>query len=206
MSRYLGPIWKKSRALHFSLLGNNKEFSRGKKRINPPGMHGGKRKRLSPYAYALKLQAKQTVMYFYGLRDNQLKNEYIKAKRKSGEVGTNLLISLESRLDNLVFRSGLVNTLRFARQLVSHGHILVNDQKVKIPSLKVKEGQKITLKKKMTENKLIKNSLEQNVKFPPFLDFDRQKLVITYLRYPVAEEFNKGINTDLLIEWYNRKV
>ena len=148
-------------------------------------------------------------MYLYGLRDKQLKNECIKAKSKPGGVGVNLLTSLESRLDNLVFRSGLVNTRRFARQLVSQGHILVNDKKVKIPSYKVKREQKIGLKKdRMKENKLIKNSLEQNIKFPSFLDFDREKLIITYLRYPSAEEVSPGnnIDTSLIIEWYNKKI
>jgi len=175
---------------------------------NPPGQHGGKRKR-RPSAFGLQLKEKQKIMYLYGLRDKQLKNECIKAKSKPGGVGVNLLTSLESRLDNLVFRSGLVNTRRFARQLVSQGHILVNDKKVKIPSYKVKREQKIGLKKdRMKENKLIKNSLEQNIKFPSFLDFDREKLIITYLRYPSAEEVSPGnnIDTSLIIEWYNKKI
>ena len=114
MSKYLGSWQKKARALGFSLRRNRQEFSRGKKRITPPGVHGNKRKRLS--SYAVKLREKQKVKYGYGRRDRQLKNEYIKAKEKSGNNDINLLVSSESRLDNLIFRSGLFNTLPFARE------------------------------------------------------------------------------------------
>lgn len=140
-------------------------------------------------------------MYGYGWRDKQLKNEYVKAKSKAGDAGVNLLISSESRLDNVVFRSGLVNTIGFAREWVSHGHFLVNGKKVKVPSYKVEIGQIISLRKeKMAENKLIKNSLEKNIKTPPHINFDRQKLTINYLRHPVVEELNKGIDTSLVVE------
>ncbi|MCE8163440.1 MAG: 30S ribosomal protein S4 [Candidatus Moeniiplasma glomeromycotorum] len=204
MSRYLGPLWRKSRALNFSLLGTKKEFSRGKKRITRPGMHGHKRKRKLSL-YATKLQEKQKIMFSYGWRNKQMKNEYIKAKAKTGDTGVNLLISSESRLDNLIFKSGLLNTIDFAREWVSHGHFLVNDKKVKIPSYKIEPGQTISFKKeKMRENKLVKGILEQNIKTSPYLTFDRQKLTIKYVRYPLPEELNKDINTSLVVEWYNQ--
>ena len=178
---------------------NKQEFSRGKKRTTPPGIHGSKRKKKSPYA--AKLQDKQKIKNNYGLRDYQLKTKYVEARVKSGDTATNLLTSLESRLDNLVFRSGLVNTLPFARQLVSYGHFLVNGKKVKSPACQVKPGQIIGLRKaKMHENKLIKSNLEKNIKLPSFLDFDKQKLTITYLRYPAVEELDEGINTSLVME------
>ena len=206
MSRYLGPLWKKSRALHFSLLRNKKEFSRGKKRITSPGIHGGaKKRRLS--SYGLQLQEKQKVMYGYGWRDKQLKSRYVKAKSKSGDAGTNFLMISELRLDNILVLSGLANTVRFARQLVSYGHFLVDGKKNNIPSYEMEPGQVISLKKeKMKENKIIKSSLEQNVKTPSFLDFNKEKLAITYLRPPLPEELNKNINASLIVEWYNRKV
>ncbi|CAG8456944.1 27255_t:CDS:2 [Gigaspora margarita] len=160
MSRYLGSLTRKSRAFGFSLLGNKKEFSRGKKRITPPGIHGGKKKRKkSPHG--LQLQEKQKFGHGYA---------------KAGDTGINLLMSSESRLDNLVLKSGLVNTLRFARQLVSYGHFLVDGKKVNIPSYKVKVGQVIT---------------------PSYINFDRQKLTINYLRHPLPEELKGGINTSL---------
>lgn len=206
MSKYIGPIWRKSRALNFPLLGG-KEFSRGKKRKTLPGIHGGKRKRYS--AYALQNKEKQKIRFRYGLRENQLYNLFIKVKDKQGDAGDNLLINCESRLDNVVFRSGVVNTLGFARQLVSHGHALVDGKKVTIPSFRLKPGQTISLKKeKMAENKLIKDSLAQNIKIPSFLDFKRKEteININFSRYPNAEELEKGIDTSLVIEWYNRKI
>ena len=146
-------------------------------------------------------------MHGFGWRNKQLKNEYIKAKSKAGDTGVNLLTSSESRLDNIIFRSGLVGTLRCARQWVSHKHFLVDGKTVNIPSFKVEPGQVISLKKeKMAENKLVKNNLEQNIKFPSYLNFDKQKLTISYLRPPQPEELNKGIDTSLVVEWYNRRI
>jgi len=181
------------------LLENGKEFSRGKKRTNPPGIHGNKRKRRS--AHALQNIEVQKVRLLYGLKEKQLYNLFKKSKKKKGNVGDNVLKSCESRLDNLVFRSGIVHTRRLARHWVSYGHFLVNNQKVNIPSYQVKPDQIINLRKEsMAENKLVKSALEQNIKVPPYINFDRQKLAITYLRYPITEEFNKGINTDLVME------
>jgi len=194
MSKYLGPVLKKLRALGLPLPRFRNKGN------NPPGQHGAKRKRRKS-SYGLQLQEKQKVMYGYGWRDKQLKNEYVKAKSASGDAGINLLIGSESRLDNLVFKSGLVNTLGFARQLVSYKHFLVDGKKVDIPSYKVEPGQVISLKKeKMKENKIIKSNLEQNPKIPPYIAFDKQKLVITYLRYPTVEELSKDIDPSLIAE------
>jgi len=194
MSKYLGPVLKKLRALGLPLPRFRNKGN------NPPGQHGAKRKRRKS-SYGLQLQEKQKVIYSYGWRDKQLKNEYVKAKLVAGDTGINLLIGSESRLDNLVFKSGLVNTLGFARQLVSYKHFLVNGKKVDIPSYKVEPGQVISLKKeKMKENKIIKSNLEQNPKIPPYIAFDKQKLVITYLRYPTVEELRKDIDPSLIAE------
>src|SRR5206468_219064 len=119
--------------------------------------------------------------------------------------GVNLLTRSESRLDNVVLRSGLANTLGFARQLVSYKHFLINGKTVNIPSFKVEPGQVISLKKeKMKENKLIKSNLEQNIKIPPYIALDKQKLTITCLRAPqyedLPEEKLKNINTSLVVE------
>jgi small subunit ribosomal protein S4 len=149
----------------------------------------------------LQLQEKQKVMYGYGWRDKQLKNKYVKAKLRSGDTGINFLMISELRLDNILVLSGLANTVRFARQLVSYGHLLVDGKKNNIPSYEVGPGQVISLKKeKMKENKIIKSTLEQNVKVPSFLDFNKEKLTITYLRHPSPEELNKSINVSLIVE------
>jgi small subunit ribosomal protein S4 len=200
MSKYLGSVLKKLRALGLPLPRFRNKGN------NPPGQHGAKRKRRKS-SYGLQLQEKQKVIYSYGWRDKQLKNEYIKAKSKVGDAGVNLLVGSESRLDNLIFKSGLLNTIDFAREWVSHGHFLVNGEKVKIPSYKVEPGQVISLKKeKMKENKLVKSNLEKNTKIPPYIAFDKQELIITYLRYPTREELNKDIDIDAIVGWYNRKV
>jgi small subunit ribosomal protein S4 len=104
-------------------------------------------------------------------------------------------------LDNLVFRSGLVGTRGCARQLVSHGHFSVDGQKVKSPSYQVEPGQVITLRKEaMIENKIVKSSLEQNIKVPSYLNFDKQNLIINYVRLPLSAELNKDIDTSLVVE------
>ena len=199
MSRYIGPLWRKSRSLGFSLLGNKKEFSRrdkNKEKTSSFGQRGTKKKRLS--TYALQNREKQRLRFLYGLREKQLFNLFAKLKRTRGNVNESLLKSLESRFDNLVFRSGLVGTLRMARQLVNHGHFLLNGQKVDIPSYEVKPESVIILKKPfMKENKIIKSMLEQNILPPSYINLDKQNMVITYLRYPSTEELNKKININV---------
>lgn len=202
MSKYTGPLWKKSRALGISLLENKKEFSRGKKRTTPPGQHGANKKRYCS-TYALRNKENQKILHLYGLRKKHLDNLFTKLKKHKENIGDNLLIKCESRLDSLVFRSGLISTRRCARQLVSHGHFLVNGQKVKSPSYQVSLGQIISLKKeKMKENQIVKESLEQNIKTPPYLNFDKQKLTINYVRQPLSGELNKDINPSLVVELY----
>jgi small subunit ribosomal protein S4 len=167
---------------------------------NPPGQHGAKRKRHSTYALQNR-EIQKTKTIYGGIRERQLRKLFIKSQKERGKVGDKLLTSLQSRLDNLVFRSGLVSTLRFSRQLVSYKHILVDGKTVNIPSYQVNPGQVISLKKeKMKENKLIAGNLERNIKFPPYLSFDKQKLTITYLRYPLPEELEKNVNVPLLTE------
>jgi small subunit ribosomal protein S4 len=183
-------------------LENKKEFSRGKKRTTPPGQHGANKKRHFS-TYALRNKENQKILHLFGTRKRHLINLVDKLKKHKENIGDNLLINFESRLDNLVLRSGLVSTRRCARQLVSHGHFSVNGQKVKTPSYQVNPGQVISLRKeKMTENKIVKESLEQNIKVPSFLNFDKQKLTINYVRYPLSTELNKDINPSLAVESY----
>ncbi|CAG8455275.1 21709_t:CDS:2 [Gigaspora margarita] len=183
-------------ALNFSLLENKKEF---RKRTTPPGQHGAKRKRFSVHALQNREQKKLQLLYSW--RGRQLYNLFAKLKKKRGNIGDNLLIVSESRLDNLVFRSQLVKTRRMARQLVNHNHFLLNGKKVNIPSYEVKPGSVISLKKPiMKENKIIRGCLEQNNPTLPYICLDKEKLTITYLRYPLPEELNKDIDTSLVAE------
>ena len=200
MSRYTGPQYKKSRRLGFSTLENGKELAR---RPYAPGIHGtSRRKKVSEYG--IQLQEKQKVRFMYGLNEKQFRKTFDKAGKMKGIHGENFLKLLESRLDNLVYRLGLSTTRRGARQIVNHGHILVNGKKVNIPSYSCKPGDVISVKENSMEHKAIKNTIELNIKTPAFVEFDNKKLTGTYLRYPERNELNAEINESLIVEFYNR--
>ena len=200
MSRYTGPSYKKSRRLGFSTLENGKELAR---RPYAPGIHGSsRRKKVSEYG--IQLQEKQKVRFMYGLNEKQFRRTFDKASKMKGIAGENFLRLLESRLDNLVYRMGLATTRRGARQIVNHGHILVNGKKVNIPSYTCKPGDVISVKESSLEHKAIKATIELNIKAPAFVEFDNKKLTGTYLRLPERNELNAEINESLIVEFYNR--
>ncbi|KAF0850353.1 MAG: 30S ribosomal protein S4 [Spiroplasma poulsonii] len=204
MARYRGSTFKKARRYGFSILENDKEFSKGKKRTTAPGQHGQRRTKLSNYG--LQLHEKQKVRYMYGLTERQFRNTYSKSKKMKGITGTNFLIMLESRLDNIVHRMGLAQTRAGARQLVNHAHILVNGKKVDIPSYSCKPGDVISVKESSQKNVKILESLQSQVSTLEFVKFDKAKMTGTYVRFPVREELNSNINDALIVEWYNRLV
>jgi len=200
MARYTGAAYKKARRLGFSLLENGKELA---KRPYAPGQHGSDRRRkLSEYG--IQLQEKQKVRLMYGLNEKQFHRTFDKAQKMSGIAGENLLRLLESRLDNIVYRMGLATTRRGARQIVNHGHILVNGVKVNIPSYQVKPGDTVSVKENSLEHPAIKASLEKNTAKPAFVEFDEKKMSGTYVRFPDRSELNQEINEQLIIEFYNR--
>lgn len=200
MARYTGPAYKKARRLNFSLLETGKELA---KRPYAPGQHGNdRRKKLSEYG--VQLQEKQKVRLMYGLNEKQFRKLFEKASKMSGIAGENLLCLLESRLDNVVYRMGLANTRRGARQVVNHGHILVNDVKVNIPSYIVKPGDVIKVKENSLDHTGIKNALEANTSKVAYVEFDEKKMQGTYLRLPDRSELNQEINESLIVEFYNR--
>ena len=200
MSRYTGPVYKKSRRLNFSILENGKELA---KRPYAPGQHGNdRRKKLSEYG--VQLQEKQKVRLLYGLNEKQFRRVFEKAQRMAGVAGENLLRLLESRVDNLVYRMGLAKTRRGARQLVNHGHITVNNVKVDIPSYTCKPGDVIAVKENSKDHKAMKEALEAAGKKVAFVSFDDKKLSGTYVRYPERSELNSEIDESLIVEFYNR--
>lgn len=201
MSRYTGPNNKKSRRLKFSILENNKEFIKGKKRITNPGQHGAKHQKLSNYGE--HLYEKQKVRFMYGLSEKQLKSTFNKATKMSGVTGYNLLLLLESRLDNVVFRMGIANTRRQARQFVNHSHILVNGSKVNIPSYICKAGDKISIKERSKNNSFIKANLEA-LSPKPFVEFNKSTMEGVYTRMPERNELSGQINESLVVEFYNK--
>ena len=158
MSRYTGSINRKSRRLHFSILENNKEFLKGKKREYAPGQHGMANKKLS--GYGQQQAEKQKLAYMYGINNRQFQRIFKIAKLMKGSTSLNLLIVLESRLDNLVYRMNFAPTRRAARQLVNHGHILVNGNKCDIPSMIINVGDTISVKEKSRNLPLVKQAID----------------------------------------------
>lgn len=199
MSRYTGSVYKKSRRLGFSILENNKEFSKGKKRTYAPGQHGNKKVKLS--GYGEQLQEKQKLMFMYGLTDKQFRRLFKIARKRGGVLTLDLLQTLESRLDSLVFRMGFANTRKAARQLVTHGHILVNGKKMDIPSAIIPLNAEITLKSKMAKSVNVEQMVVAN-----FVKVDKNKLSGVFSRYPEREELPENINESYVVEWFKRLV
>jgi len=200
MARYTGPAYKKSRRLGFSTLENGKDLAR---RPYAPGQHGKDRKKKSS-EYGVQLQEKQKVRFMYGLTEKQFHKVFEKAQKMQGIAGENLLMLLESRLDNIVYRLGMARTRRGARQVVNHGHILVNGKKVDIPSYRVMPGDVVSVKENSLNHAAILGSLEQKATVPAYLEFDAKKLTGKYVRLPERSELNSEINEQLIVEFYNR--
>ena len=199
MARYTGPSWKVARRLKFSILENGKELQ---KRAYAPGQHGQRRVKLSEYG--LQLQEKQKVRNVYGMNEKQFYNTFVKAGKLPGKHGENFLAMLESRLDNLVYRLGFAATRRQARQLVNHGHFLVDGKKVDIPSDLCKPGQTIALKETSKGLVICKEALENTVARVPYVAYDEQTGVGTFVRLPERSEFLPEIKENLIVEFYNR--
>ncbi|AYV34907.1 30S ribosomal protein S4 [Erysipelothrix amsterdamensis] len=200
MARIKGPVWKKARRLSFSILETGEELQR---RDYAPGQHGkARRPKLSNYG--LQLREKQRIRYTYGVTEKQFYNTFKKASKLEGVAGHNFLFMLESRLDNVVYRMNLSRTRRGARQLVNHGHILVDGKKVDIPSYIVKPGQTIEVKESSRSMAAIKDALEANVSMVDYVTFDKDKFKGEYKRLPERSELNQEINEALVVEFYNR--
>lgn len=201
MSRYTGPSWRVSRRLGMSLFGTGKELAR---RNYAPGDHGNDRRgRLSEYG--MQLREKQKLRYMYGMTERQFRNLFKRAgKIKEGTHGTNFMILLERRLDNMVYRLGLATTRRQARQLVNHGHITVDGKRVDIPSFEVKVGQVISVRDKSKNLDVIKNAVEAVIARPSYVEFDADKLEGKLVRLPEREDMNADIDEALIVEFYNK--
>ncbi len=199
MSRYTGSSWKVSRRLGYSVSETGKELN---KRPYAPGQHGQKRKKLSEYG--LQLQEKQRVRFTYGVNEKQFRKTFNEAKKMAGKQGSNFLFLLESRLDNLVYRAGFARTRQQARQLVNHGHILLDGKKATIPSMRVKPGQVISVKEASKDLVVIKEALEAVVSRQEYIAFDENNNSATYTRLPERNEILPEIHENLIVELYNK--
>ena len=181
MARNTGPVWRISRRLNFSILETGKELQ---KRPYIPGQHGSPTNRSKQSNYGLQKDEKQKIRNMYGLSEKQFYNTYSKAVKEEGVTGTILLQMLESRVDNLVYRMGFAPTRRAARQLVNHGHVLVNGKKLDIPSAQVKPGSVIEIKDRSKNLKSITESLEATTSFKDFVEVNKDKRQGKYIRLP----------------------
>lgn len=197
MSRYTGSINRKSRRLKFSLLENNKEFLKGRKREYVPGQHGPTA-RIKLSGYGQQLAEKQKLALLYGMNNRQFARIFRLAKKMKGSTSLNLLILLESRLDSLVYRMGFANTRRAARQLVNHGHILVDGKKVDIPSSIINVGQEISVKEKSRKLPVVTAGLE--LEPLKFVSVSKNEFKGKYIRFPERQELNQDINETYVVE------
>ena len=201
MSRNTGPVWRISRRLNFSILETGEELA---KRRYIPGQHGSATKKVKLSNYGLQKAEKQKIRHMYGLSEKQFFNTFNRASRMNGVKGTNLLILLESRLDNIVYRMGFAPTRRAARQLVNHGHFLVDGHKVDIPSYTLKPGQVVEVKERSRNLQIINDALEAQIATKDFVSVDKENKKGTYVRHPERKELNPEVNELLVIEYYNR--
>ncbi|MDR0596500.1 MAG: 30S ribosomal protein S4 [Clostridiales Family XIII bacterium] len=167
-----------------------------------PGQHGQARKKISDYG--VQLREKQKAKRFYGLLEKQFHNTFLKAARKRGITGENLLVMLETRLDNVVFRMGFASSRREARQLVNHGHFTVDGKKVDIPSYGVKPGQKIAVKKRSLSSPKFKEIRDFQITAPEWLSVDVEKLEGMVLNYPSRDIIDTPIAEHLIVELYSK--
>lgn len=202
MARHTGPKSKKSRRVATRLFPKDDKILA--KRNFPPGMHAGGRRRIS--GYGQQLLEKQKAKWMYGVLEKQFYRYYQRAAKNKEATGSLLLQFLETRLDNVVYRLGFATTRPQARQLVSHGFLLVNEKKVNIPSYEVKSGDVIAISAAKTDSKYVQNQKAYLTKYktPDWLALEAKDLKGRVLTMPEKGDFEPAINPQLIIEHYSR--
>lgn len=209
MARYTGAVCRLCRRERMKLFlkGDRcfKEKCAIERRAYPPGQHGQRRGRRT-LGYGLQLREKQKVKRLYGIQERQFRNYFKKADRKKGITGENLLVSLESRLDNVAFSLGFGASRAQARQLVRHGHILVDGKRINIPSFSVRPEQVISVKEKSRKNDFIRASVEsaRGRGIPEWLELDAENFTGTMKSVPTRDEIKVPIQEQLIVELYSR--
>ena len=205
MSRYTGPVWKASRRLGYSVLGTGVELN-GEHKDKIPGQHADAHPKKKT-EYGQQLAEKQKLRFTYGLSERQFRRFFRIAKAdKNHPTGVALFQTLESRLDNLVYRMGFAATRRQARQLVNHGHILVNGKKVDIPSYLVSVNDVISFKEASQNLKIVQENIDKKPSIPGYVTVDFNKKEGTFARLPERSELTSEIDEAQVIEFYNRKL
>ena len=172
------------------------------KRNYAPGQHGQARKKTSDYG--LQLREKQKAKRFYGMQEKQFRNLFAKAAKRAGKTGDNLLILLETRLDNCVYRLGFASSRKEARQLVVHGHFTVNGKKAQAPAMELKAGDVIAVKEKSTKSPKFKEIKEMSITVPAWMTLDVDKLEGKVVAMPTREEIDTPVAEHLIVELYSK--
>ncbi len=208
MARYLGPSCKLCRREGTKLFLKGDRCLSGKcaleHRSTAPGQHGAARKKMSEYG--TQMREKQKTRRYYGVLETQFRNYYKEAERKEGMTGENLLILLERRFDNVVYRMGMAESRKEARQLVLHGHFQLNGKNANIPSLLVKVGDVITVKETSKDSAKVKalaEALDGRIK-PKWLDVNASDLTAKVVAMPARDDIDFEIDEQLIVELYSK--
>ncbi|CZE46072.1 30S ribosomal protein S4 [Campylobacter geochelonis] len=208
MARYRGPVEKLERRLGVDLFLKGERRLAGKsallKRAFAPGQHGQRRAKISEYG--LQLREKQKAKFMYGVSEKQFRRLFTEAARREGNTGAILIQLLEQRLDNVVYRMGFATTRRFARQLVSHGHILVDGRRVDIPSYSVQAGQKVEVSEKSKNNPQISRAIDLTAQtgIVAWVDVEKDKRYGIFTRKPEREEVVIPVEERFIVELYSK--
>ena len=208
MARYTGPVEKLERRLGVSLALKGERRLAGKsaleKRPYVPGQHGQRRAKISEYG--LQLREKQKAKFMYGVSEKQFRRLFQEAARREGNTGALLVQLLEQRLDNVVYRMGFATTRRFARQLVTHGHILVNGKRVDIPSYRVQAGAKVEVIEKSKNNPQIVRAIDLTAQtgIVAWVDVEKEKKFGIFTRNPEREEVIIPVEERFIVELYSK--
>jgi len=209
MSRYTGPVCKLCRREGAKLFLKGERCYSNRcsldRRNFPPGQHGQNRK-FKQSNYGIQLREKQKIRRIYGLGESQFRKTYERAVRERGVTGERLLVLLESRLDSIVYRLGMAPSLQSARQLVNHGHFLVNGKKVDIASYLLKPGDKVQACEKAHKLTIIHDAMQRvrENRMVPYLALDKARMEGAYLSIPKREEIPVTVNEQLVVELYSR--
>ena len=201
MARYTGPKTKIARKFGEPIFGDDKSFE---KRNYPPGQHGNNKRRGKKSEYAVQLMEKQKAKYTYGILERQFRNLFKKATASKGITGEVLLQLCESRLDNVVFRMGISNSRRGARQLVSHRHITVNGEIVNIPSFILKSGDLVAVREKSKSVESITTSLKNSSTVYEWITWNDEKMEGVFVSIPERLQIPEKINEQYIVELYSK--
>ncbi|HCM79679.1 30S ribosomal protein S4 [Corynebacterium stationis] len=201
MARYTGPATRVSRRLRVDLVGGDMAFER---RPYPPGQAG--RNRIKESEYLLQLQEKQKAKYTYGVLERQFRRYYVEANRQPGKTGDNLVVLLESRLDNVIYRAGLARTRRQARQLVSHGHFTVNGKKTNVPSYRVSQYDIIDIRERSQKMEWFEEAQDRlgEAVVPAWLQVVPESLRILVHQLPERAQIDVPLQEQLIVELYSK--